>query len=380
MRIVHLLPQFSCGGAELLSGLIALWQQKRGHQVYVFTLTEPEASFFRTSYQKEIQEKLNIAVTQARWCINPLRMGRVKTWKDELERIQPDVVHSHLYEADGLALSYIRNKTLYCCHVHGPIPPPVSWKECLVRRVELHIMKQRYKHKQVRFIAISRAMRDYILKQLRVDEGQRIYVLYNPIELRRFPFRQRWACGSPVRLITVGNLIPRKQHRFLIDVVYHLKQQGFSAHLTIVGGGPLGEALQQQIAQYGLQDCVRITGTVGNVEHYLDQADLYVHAAQPEPLGLALLEAMACGLPALVLDGGGISELIRPGQNGWIIPQRDVALFAGAIKQVADDNELYALCSAGARAAAEKYDIASYIVQLETVYQKALEEMSNNSA
>lgn len=380
MRILHLLPQLSCGGAELLAGRIALWQCRAGHQVQLVTMHPPAPDFQHYPYREALANELPPVITSARWRLNPLHFRSRLEWKALLESFKPDIVHSHLFEADFLALSHLRNETAYCCHVHGPVPPPTSWPATLFRKLESTLLHHQYQKGKAWFIAISQAMAQYAASFLSQSCRQRIRVVYNAIDIERFPFRHRRQPEIPLRLVTTGNLIPRKQHDFLIDVVHILSQQGIACSLKVLGGGPLQASLQDRVNRLGLAQAVTLMGSVKAVETFLNEADLYLHAAQPEPLGLAVLEAMACGLPAVVLDGGGVSELMVNGVNGLLVPRRHAGEFARAILQLTQDPEVYAACSLGARRTAEAHDMDSYLQKLMAVYSSALAERRRASA
>ncbi|MCS6917675.1 MAG: glycosyltransferase family 4 protein [Chitinophagales bacterium] len=380
MRVVHLIPQFSGGGAEMLLSQLALWQRRAGHEVFVVTMADPEPTYLLNPYRYALEQEVPVITTPGRWRLNPFRAHEADAWRRLLLELNPEIVHSHLYEADGLALSYIRQGTVYCCHVHGPVPPPNSMKEKLIRPLELMMMRRRYAHEQVWFVAISQSMMRYAQKLVPGKDSRRIRVVYNGIDLSRFTFSRRRRPRVPLRLVTVGSLIPRKQHAFLVEVVNRLRCRGTASTLQILGSGTLEGALRQQIRKLGLDDVVTLAGQVSHVEEFLQQADVYVHAAQPEPLGLAVLEAMACGLPAVVLDGGGVSELMEDGRNGALVQQRHVDRFVEAILWLTADEKRFSACSQAARATAERHSLDDYIRQVQEVYEEALRDVRDRSA
>ena len=114
-------------------------------------------------------------------------------------------------------------------------------------------------------------------------------------------------------IISVGRLEPEKGHRFLIEAVRRLRDQGHSIHATIVGPGKEIDNLRQSVEEKGLSGRINICGTIpwgSELFAELDKAQLFILPSLTEGLGRALIEAMARGLPAIGSDTGGIKELL----------------------------------------------------------------------
>lgn len=113
--------------------------------------------------------------------------------------------------------------------------------------------------------------------------------------------------------VTVGRIEPRKNHKFLVDVIAAARAQGHEYSLTIIGDGPEHGALQRQIERLGLQRQVTLAG---RVEHdiglELENHRIYLHASPQESFGLAAVEAMALGIPTITGDTG-VVELLDKG-------------------------------------------------------------------
>jgi glycosyltransferase involved in cell wall biosynthesis len=92
----------------------------------------------------------------------------------------------------------------------------------------------------------------------------------------------------------------------------------------IVGRGPLEDELRAKSRELGLSESVRFLGFSEDVRPYLETADVYVSASEKEGLPLALVEAMACGLPTVVTDISGHSEAVLQGRTGFLVPPSSV--------------------------------------------------------
>jgi glycosyltransferase involved in cell wall biosynthesis len=111
------------------------------------------------------------------------------------------------------------------------------------------------------------------------------------------------------------------------------------------------------VHRLGLENRIALHGNVDRVEEWLWRSHLYLHTACYEPFGLVLLEAMAAGLPCVVLDGKGNRDLIEQGQNGYMVDEQDPSEFAVHIQALASSPETYGAMSAYARDYARAFDI-----------------------
>jgi glycosyltransferase involved in cell wall biosynthesis len=155
---------------------------------------------------------------------------------------------------------------------------------------------------------------------------------------------------------TVGRLVAWKGHHLVLRAIAELRRSGVPAFGLIVGGGGHRSARRYETrllrtrAELGLEGCVALTGQVANATGYVQLMDAYAHAAAPEPFGLAIVEAMALGVPVVAVAGGGPSEIIRHGESGLIVATDAAAEMAGALAELARDDELRGRLASGGRA------------------------------
>jgi glycosyltransferase involved in cell wall biosynthesis len=117
-------------------------------------------------------------------------------------------------------------------------------------------------------------------------------------------------------LVTVGALEPNKNHHFLLEVLAAAKSAGQSLTLDLFGAGPLRRSLETSAKSLGIADQVRFRGYHPAVRDFLPGYRAYVHACKNETGPLAIIEAMAAGLPVLAANVGGSAELISEGVQG----------------------------------------------------------------
>jgi glycosyltransferase involved in cell wall biosynthesis len=137
-------------------------------------------------------------------------------------------------------------------------------------------------------------------------------------------------------LVSVGNLLRAKNHSFLIEVLAEAERAGRSLTLDVFGEGPLRKDLLHQAHRLGLGDQVRLRGFRPDARDFLPRYRAYVHASYLESQSLAIIEAMAAGLPIVAADVGGISELCDDGVEARFWPLNDPAQAAATLLDLLD--------------------------------------------
>jgi glycosyltransferase involved in cell wall biosynthesis len=150
--------------------------------------------------------------------------------------------------------------------------------------------------------------------------------------------------GAPLRLFSCGRLNIVKGHQDLMAAIRILHDQGRDVQLAIAGEDDAGGSgyrhiLAAKIAELGLEPHVRLLGPIDaeTVKAHIQAAHIFALASWHEPLGVALMEAMSCGIPTIGTNAGGVPELIRDGIDGVLVPPKDPARLATAIAALADD-------------------------------------------
>ncbi|MDF1852681.1 MAG: glycosyltransferase [Verrucomicrobiales bacterium] len=147
-------------------------------------------------------------------------------------------------------------------------------------------------------------------------------------------------------LLFVGNYLPVKNPKFLLKAVALLKEQRKKegkplARLCLIGDGPLREPLEQFVQSSGLDDTVEIHGCMGpeEIASRMRAADILCLSSENEGFPNVILEAMACGLPVVSTDVGGIHERINEMPNSKLVPPNNLAAYVEALEEVLDQEE-----------------------------------------
>jgi D-inositol-3-phosphate glycosyltransferase len=163
-----------------------------------------------------------------------------------------------------------------------------------------------------------------------------------------------WAAGEKVALFA-GNLIERKGVDVLVEAFALLHAAGACGRLVIAGDGPLRDLLVLQASALGVAGDVEFLGAVkaDRLAGLMAAADVFVLPSREEPLGVVLLEAMACGTPVVASRVGGIPEIVREGCGVLVEPDDAIALSDGIGRVLADGKDRYAEACLEAAAASD---------------------------
>ena len=179
----------------------------------------------------------------------------------------------------------------------------------------------------------------------------------NGVDIERFEPVHAVPDDGPLRLLCVGRLIERKGQHHLIDAVKQLVDEGVDVKLDLVGTGDAREANEAQAARLGLTDRVHFLGYVPREEiaHHYAAAHVFVLPSYNEGMSVALLEAMASGLPVVVTPTGGTMELVSSGINGFIVNWNAVDQLARHLSKLALDRDLVRRMGQESRKRAHSY-------------------------
>ncbi len=194
---------------------------------------------------------------------------------------------------------------------------------------------------------VSELVGKYVQQQCRTDAA-RIKVLYNGVDPALYQGKSlatkvRKELGLPLDRPVVG-LVARLDHRAkghleLLQALSILKDR-YTIHALMVGGGRRQEEMQQLAASLGLADIVHFLGNRRDVPELLAALDIFVLPSHNEGVSLAVLEAMAAGLPVIVSEVGGLPEIVKHEETGLLIPPKDPEALARSLARLLENPEL----------------------------------------
>jgi len=188
--------------------------------------------------------------------------------------------------------------------------------------------------------------------------------------------RAEWAPNGEPILMHLSNFRPVKRVTDVVEI-FALVREKMRAKLVMVGEGPDKGAAEWLAVKKGLERDVRFLGKQDRIHEVLAQADLFLMPSQLESFGLAALEAMACEVPVIATNVGGVPEVVTHGVDGYLVPVGDVAAAARHAIELLSAPERVREMGQKARANARKrYCSNDIIPRYEAYYRRVLERSS----
>jgi colanic acid/amylovoran biosynthesis glycosyltransferase len=232
---------------------------------------------------------------------------------------------------------------------------------------------QRRTH-DARFVITISRFNAAFLRELCGDGVPPISVIRAGVDLTQFRFTQRTLhTTGPVRALCVASLMLHKGHRVLLEALASDDQQLRRITVDIVGEGPLRSSLEEQVALLRLADRVRLHGALPEnmVADMFDRADLFILPSVIAPTGrmegvpVVLMEALACGVPAVATRLSGVPELVEDGVTGTLADQGSVESLRSALLRVlADPTSARIMSEAGRQRVVDEYDVRASAASL----------------
>lgn len=225
-----------------------------------------------------------------------------------------------------------------------------------------------------KIIAISSAVKEEIL--MRNINSSKVEIVYNAIKLDKFRFNGRKTLD--VDSIVIGNvarLIPEKKGQdILIKAISELKESYPNIKCLLAGAPPVGKEenidyLEKICEEYGVSDNVEILGNINDIPNFLKSIDIFIMPSRYDGFGIALIEAMAVGIPCIASDIDGPKEIIKNNEYGLLFKSKDYNDLSQKIEKTVDNyNEIDTIKIR--KYVSDNYEIEAMVQKLNALYQK----------
>lgn len=275
----------------------------------------------------------------------------IKKWHDFLES-HPEfkIVHGHMRSTASIYLKIAKRYGLFTiAHSHS-----IASRGNTIERLIKNIMQIPVRFSADYFLACSNEAGKWLFGE-KITSKDNYKVLKNAIDVKNYTFDEdkrsemRKLLGVEDGFVVghVGSFTHPKNHKFLLNVFNEIQKQYQASLLLLIGEGELRAEIEKQISDLGLQEKVLLTGTISNVNEYLQAMDVFVFPSIFEGIGLATIEAQAAGLPCIVSDRipreAFITDLIKSlplNQNVGVWAQAILEIKNG-FKRKDTSNEIY---------------------------------------
>lgn len=352
MKVAMILPSLKIGGGQKVAINIA----NNKKDVFFIIIEKRVDNFF----SQEVEKNHKVYYLNKELGFNPKVFFKI--WRI-LNKENPNIVHFHLgVSLYGLIPAFFKRKLklVYTFHTVAQ-----NDSQGLIRR----LCKLGIKFRGMIPVAITETVEKSIQEIHNVDP----VLIYNGIDLYgidKMLSQKKNKHSDVINIIAVGQIWETKNHLFMIDMMKKLKENNkYTYKLTILGDGPQRDKVEKRIIINNLKNTVSLTGNVENVREYLVNSDIFLITSNYEGLSLATLEAMACGLPIISSDVGGMRDIVK--DNGYLIRLNDIEGFVDKIETLSGNHKLREFMARESQILASKYDV----IGMQEAYFKLYKEL-----
>jgi len=261
-------------------------------------------------------------------------------------------IHAHFgtNSTEVVMLAHLLGGAPYSFTVHGPEE---------FDKTTFIYLKEKVRH--AKFVAaISSYTRSQLYRWADFSDWNKIHVVHCGLEEAFYSVPQQDFPAQP-RMVCVGRLSEQKGQLLLLQAAHMLHKKGLNFELVLAGDGEMRPIIEEQIAQFGLQNKVRITGWISSdqVREEILAASALVLPSFAEGLPVVIMEAMALRRPVLTTYVAGIPELVKDQENGWLFPAGDAEALSDAMLDFMNTpkSRLVAMTDAGFTRVIERHSV-----------------------
>lgn len=366
------------GGSGVLATELGISLAQQGHEIHFISYSRPARL---NNYQSGIFFHEVSSFEYPLFEHAPYDSFLASKIVDVVEHEQLDVLHVH-YAVPHAAVAYMAKQILssrgitlpVLTTLHGTDISLVGLDSSLSTVVEFSINKSDI------VTAVSESLKTQTLNQFDVKKD--IEVIYNFIDLKRFTrkpndiFRSAFAPNNEKLIVHTSNFRKVKRVEDVVQVFSLLRDQ-IDAKLLFIGDGPERRNAESLCRELGVCNDINFLGKQDGVEEILSLADLFVLPSENESFGLSALEALACGVPVISTNVGGLPEVNIDGETGFLCEVGAVEDMASKALLILEDDGLLEQFRKNARTKANQFGKSVIVPQYEQLYEKCIEKVTS---
>jgi glycosyltransferase involved in cell wall biosynthesis len=309
--------------------------------------------------------------------VRPLAdMRALSEFRRAIRRFRPEIMHTHSSKAGILGRLAARREgvpiVIHSIHGFGfgpHQPAPVRFAFLAAERLAARWTTA--------FVAVSRRNLEEGVR-LRIFPASRARLIRSGVDLASFAAHRggdalRRALGIPTAaplVVQIACFKPQKAPERFVEVATRLAPRFPKAHFLLVGDGALRGRLERLRRKAGLEGRLHLPGWRRDMPAVLDAATVVTLTSRFEGLPRVLVEALAAGVPVVAMSVDGVSEVIKDGENGFLLPPDDVVGLAGRVGEILGDGALRSRLSASAGENLEEFGRDAMVRKQEELYRE----------
>lgn len=364
------------GGSGVVATELGKALAEKGHQVHFITYEQPtRLSFLSANIFYHRVDIRNYPLFK----YPPYELALASQMVEVIKSEKLDVLHVH-YAIPHASSAFMAKQILKTQGINIPVVTTLHGTDItLVGKDKSYTPVVEFSINQSDMVtSVSDSLKQETYQFFNIDAKTEIEVVHNFIDLKRFQKQKKEhfkkaICPNGERLLVhTSNFRKVKRVQDVAALFCHLRKE-MPSKLLLIGDGPELPAIEEYCHKYCMQDEVRFLGHIDAIEEVLSVADLFVMPSEKESFGLAALEAMACEVPVISSNTGGLPELNIQGVTGFMSNVGDVEdMFKNAMTILHKDN--LPRFKKNALKRAKEFDIQNILPKYEAVYQKAIEK------
>ncbi|NJN27237.1 MAG: N-acetyl-alpha-D-glucosaminyl L-malate synthase BshA [Cyclobacteriaceae bacterium] len=362
------------GGSGVVATELGIALAKEGHQVHFITYSQPtRLDFFNENLFYHEVDMLAYPLFQ----FPPYETALASKMVDVVKYEKLDILHVH-YAIPHASAAFIAKQILKKQNIEIPVITTLHGTDItLVGRDPSFEPVVTFSINQSDGItAVSENLKEDTLNHFSIDKD--IRVIPNFIDLERFRrlkkdhFKKAICPNGEKLIVHTSNFRKVKRIEDVVAIFQNMRKV-IPVKLLLVGDGPERTKIESLCRECGDCEDIRFLGKLEAVEEVLSVADLFIMPSEKESFGLAALEAMACEVPVISTNVGGLPELNVHGYSGYLSDVGDVASMTKYALEILDEKNLQRFKS-NALARATEFELSKILPQYETYYEEVLEK------
>lgn len=363
------------GGSGVLATELGLGLAERGHEIHFISYRAPArlVHFHENIFYHEVSTDDYPLFEYV-----PYDTALASKLVDIVKYKKLDILHVH-YAIPHAAVAYMAKKILLTEGIYIPVVTTLHGTDItLVGNNKAFAPVVTFSiNKSDGVTAVSESLRQQTIEAFDIKDD--IEVIHNFVDFKRFHrlnvdhFRKAIAPEGERILVHTSNFRKVKRVDDVIKI-FHKIHQVMPCKLLLIGDGPERRNMETLCRELKLCDDIRFLGKQDAVEELLSLADLFLLPSEKESFGLAALEAMACEVPVISTNVGGIPEVNIHGKTGFLAELGDINTMAKYAIKILSNEETLATFRQNAVTQAKRFDLKSIIPKYENYYHKTLEK------
>ncbi len=382
-KILYIITQSEFGGAQK-NVLDLAARLKDSYDILVAVGADGSGGFF------DWLEEKNVRFVKLHWLrrsdFNPIAdlFGLWEIFR-LIKKERPDIVHLHSSKAGfsgSIAAKVLGVKVVYT--VHGAVFEAAFWAPTRKFYLWLEKFSARFKNK---IICVSQNDKRLWLKYKAAPE-KKLVVIHNGIDyynLNFFPkdearekifglcaplFEAARGSGTNLKIVgAIANLYPEKGLSYLIQAAAQVTKNYQNVIFVVIGEGLERPLLEEMIKEYQVGAKFILAGAINEAWRYLKAFDIFMLPSIKEGLPYTILEAMAAGLPIVASYVGGVPEMVKDKENGFLVLPKNAQILADRISELIENSQLAQQFVEASKQKIQEFSLEKMISETEKIYQ-----------